>query len=155
MFSPFYADLHLVVDWEPRRSTFLGFFGRPGREIERPESVGFFFRPGLTWPRRTTSGLSLRVMPGGCIFADKGPAAFINGDNPDDLLALLAITNSAPFGSLVGLQLAAVDAAARSYEVGVIQRTPIPDLGSETTQRLAALARSVWSMKHSLDTASE
>ena len=38
MFSPFYADIHLVVDWEPRRSTFLGFFGRPGREIERPES---------------------------------------------------------------------------------------------------------------------
>ena len=39
MFSPFYADIHLVVDWEPRRSTFLGFFGRPGREIERPESL--------------------------------------------------------------------------------------------------------------------
>ena len=79
MFSPFYADIHLVVDWEPRRSTFLGFFGRPGREIERPESVGFFFRPGLTWPRRT-NGLSFRVLPAGCIFGHKGPATFVEDD---------------------------------------------------------------------------
>jgi hypothetical protein len=34
-------------------------------------------------------------------------------------LALLALTNSAVFGSLVGLQLAAADAAARSYELTV------------------------------------
>ena len=39
-FSRFFADIHLVVDWEPARSTFLGFFGRPGREISKPESDG-------------------------------------------------------------------------------------------------------------------
>src|SRR5262245_30120364 len=103
MFSPFYADIYLVVDWEPRRSTFLGFFGRTGREIERPESVGFFFRPGLTWPLRT-NGFSLRVMPSGCIFGHKGPAAFVEGDDSRELLALAAITNSNVFSLLVSLQ---------------------------------------------------
>jgi hypothetical protein len=154
-FSPFYADIHLVVDWEPRRSTFLGFFGRPGREIERPESVGFFFRPGLTWPSRTTKGLSTRVMPPGCIFAHKGPSAFVHDDHPDTLLSLGAITNSVAFGSLVELQLAAAAAAARSYEVGVIQRTPVPVLTPEITQCLATLAHRAWSLKYSVDTACE
>ena len=90
-FSRYFSDLHLVVDWEPRRSTFLGFFGRPGREIERPESVDFFFRPGVTWPLRTTSGLSMRAMPQGSIFGHKGPAAFVENDGADRLLAILAL----------------------------------------------------------------
>ena len=154
-FSPFFSDIYLLVDWEPRRSTFLGFFGRPGREIERPESVDCFFRPGLTWPRRTSSGLSLRAMPAGCIFADKGPAAFVANDDPDALLALLALTNSRAFGLLVSLQLAAADAAARSYEVGVIQKTPVPDLSAEHQATLAALARRAWSLKRTLDTSEE
>jgi hypothetical protein len=153
-FSRFYADVHLLVDWEPRRSTFLGFLGRPGREIERPESVDCFFRPGLTWPRRTTSGLSLRVMPAGCIFADKGPAAFIANDDPEKLLALLALTNSRAFGLLVSLQLAAADAAARSYEVGVIQKTPVPPL-TTGHRSLATLAQRAWSLKRTLDTVNE
>ncbi len=155
VFSRFYSDIYLAVDWEPRRSTFLGFFGRPGREIERPESVDSFFRPGLTWPRRTTSGLSLRVMPSGCIFADKGPAAFVADDDPDGLLALLAITNSRAFGLLVSLQLAAADAAARSYEVGVIQKTPVPLLPAAVRLLLAQHARRAWSLKRSLDTLNE
>ena len=63
-------------------------------------------------------------MPKGCIFADKGPAAFMDGDVPNDLLALLAITTSSAFRYLVELQM-----AFGSYEVGVIQRTPVPEVG--------------------------
>jgi len=154
-FSPFFSDIHLVVDWEPRRSTFLGFFGRPGREIEKPESVDYFFRPGLTWPRRTTSGISVRAMPGGCIFADKGPAAFAANDDSDELLALLAIMNSRPFSLLMSLQLAAVDVAARSYEVGIIQTTPIPNLADTDRAILSRLARHGWSLMRTLDGGNE
>jgi hypothetical protein len=92
-------------------------------------------------------------MPAGCIFADKGPATFVLDDNLHALLALLALTNSAPFASLVALQLAAADAAARSYEVGVIQRTPVPELSPEVTDRLSRLVRHAWSLKRDLDTA--
>ena len=44
---------------------------------------------------------------------------------------------------------------AQSYEVGVIQRHPLPNLTPETTQYLATLAHRAWSLKYSIDTASE
>lgn len=150
VFSRYFADIHLLVDWEPRRSTFLGFFGRPGREIERPESVNYFFRPGLTWPLRTQSGLNLRVMPSGCIFGHKGPAAFVVNDSPAALLALCAIVNSQAFRLLVSLQM-----TFGAYEVGVIQKTPVPDFSSDQRTGLADLARRAWSLKRAADTVEE
>ena len=152
-YSRFYADIYLEVDWEPQRATFLGFFGRPGRPIEKPESVDCFFRPGLTWPLRT-NGLSFRVMPAGCIFGHKGPAIFMANDSPHELLALSCLLNSRPFGLLVSVQLARTE-LAQSYEVGLIQQTPIPPLAPEQRQQLAALARRAWSLKRALDTVNE
>lgn len=156
-YSPFYADIHLVIRWrndgiEPK--TFVSDY-RASRgwsphwkaELHNPHC---YFRPGLTWPRRTQGGLSLRVLPAGGIFADKGPAAFVSDDSPAELLALLALVNSKAFGLLVSLQM-----AFGSYEVGVIQKTPIPDLDAEQQAALAGLARRAWSLKRSLDTIEE
>lgn len=154
-FSKYFYDVHLVVQWNCQRQTYHGFIGTEHRPLEKPACLEHFFRPGLTWPRRTTSGLSLRAMPAGCIFADKGPAAFVVRDDPEELLALLALTNSRAFALLVSLQLAAADAAARSYEVGVIQKTPVPDLSTEQQARLATLARRAWALKRTLDTINE
>jgi hypothetical protein len=66
------------------------------------------------------------------------------------LLALLAVTTSAPFRYLVAIQM-----AFGSYEVGVIQRTPIPRLCSMDIATLKELARRAWSLKRSLDTSNE
>src|SRR5690606_34166550 len=107
-YSPYYADLHLVINWE-RDGEELQAFSRS--VIRNPD---FYFRPGLTWSRRTQSGLSVRSLPAGAIFGDKGPSIF--ADIPD-LLVLLAIANSEAFRFLVSLQM-----AFGSYEVGVIQR---------------------------------
>ncbi|MFN3628794.1 MAG: hypothetical protein ACK4XK_01865, partial [Casimicrobiaceae bacterium] len=68
--SPFYADVYLVVNWARAGAEMDAF---PGSVIRNPD---YYFRPGLTWPRRT-NGLSFRAMPANCIFADKGPAAFV------------------------------------------------------------------------------
>jgi len=68
---------------------------------------------------------------------------------------MLGIANSGAFAVLVSVQLAAADAAARSYEVGLIQRTPFPDLTPEQEVELAALARRAWSLKRALDTTTE
>src|SRR5690606_10598808 len=111
--------------------------------------------PGLTWPLRTTSGISFRVMPQGCIFGHKGPAVFVDTNSSDELLAVCAISNSQPFGLLLSLQLAAADVAARSYEVGVIQKTPIPHLNPEDEKNLATLARRAWALKRTLDSVLE
>jgi len=56
---------------------------------------------------------------------------------------------------LVSLQLAAADAAARSYEVGVIQKTPLPELSVANQDTLARMAHRAWSLKRSLDTIEE
>ena len=159
-FSPFYADVFLRVNWAADGAQIKNNLNREGGVrsnvwMLRDTAVMYFGRPGLTWPRRTTSGFGVRAMPEGCIFADKGPAAFVDGDSPNHLLALSAILNSRAFGYLVSLRLAAADAAARSYEVGVIQQTPVPDLTDDDIVPLARMARRAWSLKRALDTTTE
>lgn len=152
-YSPHYADCHLTVNWamdgEEMKAWVIHRYGG-GHWARNIRSTEHYFRPGLTWPRRTQKGLGLRVLPSGCIFADKGPAAFVDGDAPGSLLALLAITNSAAFRGLVSLQM-----AFGSYEVGVIQRTPIPPLQPEDQKVLAETAQRIWSLKNSMDQTEE
>lgn len=152
-YSTFYSDLHLVARWDFVRNTFFSFNGLPHRPSLQPASFPFFFRPCLTWPRRT-NGLSFRLMPQGCIFADKGPAAFVDADAPDALLALCALVNSKAFGLLVSVQLARVE-LAQSFEVGLIQQTPVPDISDDQQATLAALALRAWSHKRTLNTIEE
>ena len=152
-YSPYYYDIDTVISWDDDRSTYFGFVGTENRPLQRPASVQHFSRPGLTWPRRT-NGLSLRVLPRDSIFADKGPAVFVASNSGDELLELVAITNSRAFALLVSLQLARTE-LAQSYEVGLIQNTPVPQLTSTDRQMLAKLGGSAWKLKRSLDTSTE
>lgn len=156
-FSQYYADVYLTVNWKndgrELKADISEYRGERGWGYQWSAALNghsSYFRAGLTWPRRTQAGLSLRAMPSGCIFADKGPAAFVEGDDIADLLTLLAITNTRAFRALVDLQM-----AFGSYEAGVIQRTPIPHLKPSDRAELAAFARSAWSLKQSLDTHAE
>jgi hypothetical protein len=146
-YSHFYSDVHLLIDWQ-----------MDGELIHQHGNVrnrAFFFRPGLTWSRRTTSALSIRAMPADCVFADKGPAGFVPNDEPNELLALLAIMDSLPFKALVKLQLGAATAAARSYEVGIIQRTPIPTSLGKKQEQLSTLAREAHDLQRDRDRTDE
>ncbi len=153
--APYYCDIHLVTDWDPIRSTYRGFVGRPGRGAIQPSNVEHFMRPGLTWPLRTTSEMSVRVFPSDCVFSNKGPAVLADRNDPAELLGLLAVSNCSAFRALIALQLAAVDAAARSYEVGIIQATPVPSMPPSTADRLVTVAHRSWALKRSLDTCIE
>ncbi|MBE9172120.1 type II restriction endonuclease subunit M [Cyanobium sp. LEGE 06143] len=154
-FSRFYADVYLVVDWSNEGAQIKHNLNDAGRVrsnvwMLHDTAVNFFSHAGLTWPRRTQGGLSFRIMPRGCIFADKGPAAFVDNDFSDDLLALAAIANSRPFAALVEVQM-----AFGSYEVGVIQRTPVPELDQADTSQLSKFAQRIWSLKRLLDSRTE
>lgn len=154
-FSPIYADVYLLVNWSLEGGEIKNNLNDKGGVrsnvwMLRDTANNFFQRPGITWPRRTQGGLSLRAMPAGCIFADKGPAAFVFGDDADELLALLALTNSRAFALLVSLQM-----AFGSYEVGVIQRTPVPSLTDSQRKQLASLASRAWSLKRTADSVNE
>jgi hypothetical protein len=146
-YAQHYADIHLVVDWDADHQTYRGFQGRPGRGSRRPSNYEFFFRPGITWSRRSQRGLSLRVLPAGCVFADKGPAIIAPVES---LLPLLGLTNSAMFAHLVALQM-----AFGAYEVGVIQRTPVPDLSTRDAEGLGDPARQCVEVKRKFDTTNE
>ena len=123
-YSPYYADLHLVVNWEKDGEEIKGRLdprtGRPYSNVWqlRGTERDYFFRPGLTWPRRTQRGLNVRVLPLAAVFADKGPTAFFPSGATG---AYLAVMNSHAFRGLLSLQV-----AFGSYEVGAIQRTPVP-----------------------------
>lgn len=154
-FSPFYADIHLVVNWQKSGSEIKNNLNERGTIrsnvwMLRDTASNYFLRPGLTWPLRTQGGLSVRSMPSGCIFGHKGPTAFIESDDSEALLALLGIMNTQAFRALVGLQM-----AFGSYEVGVIQRTPIPRTTSTDVTALARLTRRACLLKRRLDTRTE
>jgi hypothetical protein len=153
VFSPFYADVYLLLLW-----------GRAGRRLMSLASANirnpaYFSRPGLTWPLRTKSRLSMRAMPSDCIFGHKGPAVFVANDDVENLLALLGVCASSSFRSLIEIQLAAADAkpggAAHSFEVGILQSTPVPDFDIASRTAIAALARRAWLHRRSLDTCTE
>ncbi|MEP7307496.1 MAG: hypothetical protein ABJA98_18485 [Acidobacteriota bacterium] len=150
-FGRFYSDVHLCLAWADNGAELQCFVeAKVGSATRKIQAQSWYFRPGLTWPRRTQAGLSLRVLPAGCIFADKGPAAFVENDDGDELLALLAVTNGDAFRAMVDMQM-----AFGSYEVGVLQRTPVPRSTDSSRSGVAKCGRRAWSLKRSLDTRTE
>jgi hypothetical protein len=135
-YSPYWADVHLVVDWGSGGGDLKSF---DGSVVRNPQ---FYFRSGVTWPRRTNSGLGLRLLPAGTAFADKGPAAIPLGDvTPFHLLGWL---RSRLVQAMIDAMVAAGEevssgGASRSYEVGLVQKLAwlgIPEVGV-VTERLA------------------
>ena len=142
-YSPYYADIHLVVDWEED--------GRRIRETGRKarvQNAQYYFRPGLTWPERTTSGFSPQVLPAGSVFSVKGPAIIpIASDSERVLVGALndrglrvIAASLVPAG-----EETASGTAARDYGVGLVQKLPWPGpklrgrVGDELAARTAEL----------------
>ena len=71
-FSPYYADIHLTVNWENDGYEIRNFVDPAnGKLRSRPQNTEHFGRPGITWPLRTSSDISPRVMPRGCVSVTK------------------------------------------------------------------------------------
>lgn len=131
-FAPFFNDITLVVNWNNEGKEIKNFINlNTGKLRSRPQNIDHFFNPGITWSRRTSRDVSFRILPKGCVFSDKGPSAFVH-----DILGCLGVMQSENFRDLISAQLAAVDGAARSYEVGIIQNTPVPNKLSDKVKLL-------------------
>jgi len=135
-YAPYWSDIHLVVDYEER--------GRRLREFDRAyiRNPSFYFRTGVTWPARTNSALSVRVLPAGCAFGHKGPSLFAA-----DPLPYLAWLNSRFARLLIDVTAAGADEdktdVSRSYEVGTIRDLPDPThIDTATTGALRELVTS-------------
>lgn len=143
--SPFHSDIPLVVAWDESRRTFLEFYGRPGREIERPECLDDFFKPGLTWPRRA-SRFAPSVMPSGCIFSVRGQAAIADIDR---LPIILGVFNSKIFDFIFKLSLGRF--GYPEFIAGVLQRLPWVEPSKEDAEQLADLALKCFEIKRDND----
>jgi hypothetical protein len=145
----FYQDLDLTILWLPDGHEVKAWAGSLYNESHWSRTIRnshYYPRSGLSWPLRTQSGLRFRAIPSSSLFGHKGPVIFGSSDE----MATLAVVNSLIFRHLVSLQM-----TFGSYEVGVIQRTPLPQTESGSFPQLRSLARSAWSRYRSLDTTVE
>lgn len=130
-YSPYHSDVHLALHWRNEGVELKAWaetLPNTSHWSRRIASAEDYFRAALTYPRRTNKRFAPRVMPRGCVFADKGPAILVAGDVEDTLLVLLGALNSRAFAHLLslGTGMAEADAMSNSYEVGLVKRMPLP-----------------------------
>ena len=82
-YSPYWADIHLVVDWEQDGERIKAEIDRKypyldGKVEWVVKNQGHYFRPGLTWPNRTNSGFGIRVLPPESYSATRDQPSFLN-----------------------------------------------------------------------------
>ena len=148
-YSPFYADVNLLVNWRGDGAE-IRCFGDPLgiRPSSRPQNTEYYFRPGLTWPRRTRR-FCPRILPAGVIFSDGGQAVFCPGEE----LATAVILFSSLSQLLISLSLGTSSMSSGGspqFMAGTVSRFPF-NLTKEFADHAKRLATRQWSMRQSLD----
>jgi predicted RNA methylase len=134
-YSPYFSDLHLVVDWEDDGSRIREQARARGESESRViRSRSQYFRPGITWSYRSQKGFAVRPVPAASIFGHKGPMVFLEGDDSRELSEMMAYLNSSLAASLLEAMV-----AFGSYEVGAIQRLPLVLPGRQAAEHARQL----------------
>ena len=134
-YSPYADNLHLCVNWfnsaREQKAFALQHGERTGsaRGNDASRDFEYYYKPGFTYSERTTSDISVRVLPEGCITGTSGPGIFFE-ILPHPAYAL-GYFCSATFRQLLELSIGSGDAvesgsAARHYTVGSVGRAPCP-----------------------------
>lgn len=131
-YSPYYADLHLVVDWEDDGARIRE------RGRGRVQNTTFYFRPGITWPRRSIKGFYAALVPSDAIFSHNGQMLFDADDSAERLHELLAYLNSRQVAALIEAMV-----PSAQYEVGAIKRLPNVELTPGSRELASALTESL------------
>jgi len=140
-FQRFYRDVDLLVDLGPRTMPLL-------EENGCLRNRQLYGRQGLTWVPRTQRGFNVQFLPTGAVFGKKGPIILPRADA--DLWWLLGILNS----HIVEFLLQAL-VSFGSYEVGVVQKLPVPRLKKVEAEKLATLAKAIHDAKQDWDKGNE
>jgi hypothetical protein len=126
--SPYYADIHLVVNWK-----------QEGCEIKaQPSAVlrnsDLYLRPGLTFSYRTNR-FSPAALPANSITGVAGMGVFAPAEQ---LPMLLAFLNSSAVNEFISARLGLLEMNAL-YQAGTIQPTPVPQFNEEEREKLAEI----------------
>ena len=153
-FSPFYADVFLVVNW-----------GMDGAEIKNnlndkggirsnvwmlaDTAANYFRQVGLTWPSRAKK-FAPQALANNCLFSQRGYLAYF----PDgDQLISLALFNSTAFDYIFKTTLGRF--GYPEFLVGILKKMPLAESDAPDARRFESLARTGWSSKRTLDTTEE
>lgn len=153
IFSPFYCDIRTQVNWRGNGGEIKNNLNKSGgirSNIWMLEETAqkFFLKPGLTWPLRGAR-ISVQAVPKGCVFSVAGKMAFADAE---ELPAIYGIMNSKAY---LHFLRTLSDAVRIQFEVGLIQRTPIPEISVSQSERLRLLAFRGWSLKRKMDSGEE
>ncbi len=140
-FSRFYFDANLVIDWSSAAQ----------QAFHRLRDSRLYFREGLTWPR-AGGEFSMRHLPPGCVFSDKGPAVLLN--NLEDLWFVSAVANSTAAEYIMRARLSRKEMGAR-WELHVIKGIPVPLANAERKEQLAMHASAIHDAKAQWDNGNE
>jgi len=153
-YSPYYTDIHLLVDWDTSRQTYRGFYGRPGRRNERPSNYRYFFLPGLTWATRPHRRGAFSHVPRGAIFSHTGAMLFLPAEAHWGTCAIL---NSDAYIGLLHLLMprGAEGGQTLKYEIGYVASVPIPNCDWKTNDTLSQFAIKSYDLTRFLDTDNE
>src|SRR6185369_15467317 len=83
-YSPYADNIHLCVNWRDdareQRAFAEAHAASTGsaRGNDATRDFEWYYSPGLTYSERTTSDLSVRALPSGCITGTSGPGVFFD-----------------------------------------------------------------------------
>ena len=134
-YSPYWADVHLVVNYGNDGEELRNF---GGSVIRNPR---YYFRPGITWPERTTSGFGPRILPSGSLFSHVGHGLFPVLDKGSTLGVLTSRLSDALLAASLGsAESTRSGSPAKRYSVGSVQRLPwISGIETDATLSRSAL----------------
>ena len=136
-YSPFYDDIHLLVDWGKDGSQLAAY---PG---VRFQNVSFMFRAGATYTVRTASAFAGKILPAECVFSHNAQSWFPESTDLA-LLSIAYLTCRVPQAFLelaVGAgDIATAGSAARRYTTAVVESVPSDALEKLVTPDNLALA---------------
>ena len=132
----FYSDLPLLIKWN-QTGREIAEVNRlvNGQTAQARQASIYYRRPGGTYSRRCKD-FGVRVLPAGCIIGEKGPAILpVESAHP---LFIIGLLNSAIVNALVNLQ-----ANAKQYDSGIVERLPAVDFSAEQVDHIRAIALAV------------
>ena len=149
-YSPFYADISLVVNWGDEGNEIRNFIDpKTGKLKSVLRNIDFYFCPGLTWTVFTTKAFGVRVLPKGCVLSHVGGAAMF--DNVYNAKKSLLLLSSSAFRFFLDLTQGLADAGRRVYGVGAMEILPFALFPDNSVDK----AMKAWSLKRTLDSIEE
>ena len=136
-YSPYYDDIHLVVDWNKGQSALVG----SGAFLRNQR---FYLRPGLTYSQRSTSAFNPKLLPADCIFSTGGHGVFMDVNSKG--LFLLGVLSSRVANLQVEMAVGSGDdahsgSAARNYLNGMVNTIRCPQDSEVVVERVGTLTR--------------